>query len=302
MTAGDFRIVHLSDPHVFAPGALGLSHLFDKRLLGGTNALLRRRHVHRPEILRAALERITALAPDHLLVTGDISTVSAEEELEAFRQMLASLPLPESAITVIPGNHDAYVSSVVRRDLFRRIFREHLTPDPAFRRQAWPLVRLRGPVALIGLCTARPSAPMMAVGSLGAGQLARLEATLADPRVSRRVRIVALHHPPQPGVGHWHNRLTDASALRQILSRQGADLVVHGHLHEDLSADLRREDGRAIPVRGVPSVSSAHQTPSRRARFVLYTVRGESISEQRWVHDPRTRSFGEAESPRELDT
>lgn len=283
--------IHISDVHVFSPGSLRLHHLLDKRLLGGLNALFRRRRLHDFDVTLAALDVVRRTRPDHLLVTGDITTLGAEAEFRRFRAALEDLPLSSEQITVVPGNHDAYVPSVVRGRLFERVFAPYLETDTEFRAFEWPMVRLRGPLALVGCCTARPCPPPLAVGTLGAKQLARLEAVLADPRVTSRCRVVGLHHPPQPGAGHWHNRLTDAAAFRKILARQGAELVLHGHLHRRLATNLPGPRD-PVAVRGVGSVSVCEGPPHRLGQLYVFRVRGcEVVAQESWVYDPHRREF-----------
>ncbi len=283
--------VHISDVHVFSPRSMRLHYLLDKRLLGGLNALLRRRRLHDFDVTLAALDFVRRSRPDHLLVTGDITTLGAEAEFRRFRSALEDLPLTSEQITVVPGNHDAYVPSVVRGRLFERVFAPYLETDAEFRAFEWPMVRLRGPLALVGCCTARPCPPPLAVGTLGDQQLARLEAVLADPRVKSRCRVVGLHHPPQPGACHWHNGLTDAAPFRKILARQGAELVLHGHLHRRLATKLPGPD-KPVAVRGVGSVSVCEGPPQRLGQLYVFRVRDrEVVAEESWVYDPRRREF-----------
>ena len=46
--------------------------------------------------------------PDHVVVTGDLTNIALESEVEAARGWLAKIGSPE-VVTAIPGNHDAYV-------------------------------------------------------------------------------------------------------------------------------------------------------------------------------------------------
>lgn len=275
-------VAHLTDPHVFVPGALTAASLLDKRLIGGANALLFRRHRYLRSVLEAALGALADIRPTHLVITGDLSTLGARAELEAFRDLLTTLPLGPSDVTVVPGNHDAYLPSLVRARHLEEVLGPYMTSDPPFEGEAWPRVRLRGSLAIIACSTARPSGPLLALGSLGEEQRARLDARLGDPRLADRFRLLALHHPPQAGVGHWHNRLTDAALLRGILARQGAELVLHGHLHRDLRAELPGPRA-VIPVRGSASVSSALPKGSRQGAFWLHRISGRHLlGSERW--------------------
>lgn len=277
-------VAHLTDPHVFEPRALTASALLDKRLIGGLNALLFRRRRYPRSVLEAALATLAQIRPTHLVVTGDISTLGARAELETFRTLLSSLPLGPSDVTLLPGNHDAYLPSVVRARHLEEVLGPYMTSDPPFDGEAWPRVRLRGSLAIISCSSARPSGPFLAQGSLGPEQAARLETLLGDPRLGQCFRLLALHHPPQAGVGHWHNRLTDAALLRGILSRQGAELVLHGHLHQDLVAELPGP-GAVIPVRGAASVSSSEPKGSKQGAFWLHRISGcRLLGSERWSY------------------
>jgi 3',5'-cyclic AMP phosphodiesterase CpdA len=287
----DRSLIQLTDVHVFAWRALRPRFLLDKRLLGGMNALLRRRRQHRPEIWRAAVRAIGDLRPDHLLVTGDVTTLGAEAELVAFRQALAPLALQPEAITVLPGNHDVYVPAVVASGAFVRVLGDYQRSDPEYAEEPWPLVRVRGDVAIVGCSTAVPSGPFLAVGVLGAAQLGRLERLLADPVLGRCARVVALHHPPQPGAARLHNRLRDAEAFRAVLRRQGADVVLHGHLHRSLGAELAGPHG-PIPVLGTGSVSSTQTRPGREAQFRRLVFHGrELVRRELWTYSAEAGAF-----------
>ena len=120
----------------------------------------------------------------------------------------------------------------------------------------FPQVRVRGPVAIFNLCSAVPTAPHLATGRLGEEQLQRLEAALADPAYADLFRIVVLHHPPQKGAVSKRKSLDDQEALRSVLAKHGADLVLHGHAHEALVGSVPGPNGSAIPVLGVPSASA----------------------------------------------
>ena len=70
------RIAHVSDLHVLSPiGVEWRRAVFNKRMTGYANVLLGRGRVYRPEHLTAVLAAASQRA-DHVVVTGDITTVS----------------------------------------------------------------------------------------------------------------------------------------------------------------------------------------------------------------------------------
>jgi 3',5'-cyclic AMP phosphodiesterase CpdA len=187
-----FRLAHLSDLHL-PPPARRPGELAPKRLLSRF-AWRRKRYRHDPEALAAIAADVRAARPDHIAVTGDLTNFSTPEEFAAARRWLETLG-PAEAVTVSPGNHDALVATP-GGDPFE-VWRPWLGDDAS---EAFPKVRRRGPVAIVNLCSARPTALHLAQGALDPGQLGRLAGALRDAAAADLFRVVLIHHPPAPGV------------------------------------------------------------------------------------------------------
>lgn len=255
-----FRLVHISDPHLPPPpGALSGRDLASKRLLSAI-AWRRKGADHQPAVLAALIADVRAYAPDHVALTGDLTNFSAPAEVAAARAWLQTLADPAD-ITVSPGNHDALVGAGDHQRFAS--WREWLGDGPEI---AFPAVRRRGPLALINLCSATPTAPWLATGRLGADQLARLEPILADLARQDAFRVLTLHHPPTAGVVSGRKSLEDGDALRALLRLHGVDLVLHGHAHEATVGTLMGPKG-PIPVLGAPSASAAASGRHAPARW-----------------------------------
>ena len=140
---------------------------------------------------------------------------------------------------------------------------------------AFPFLRRRGPLALIGLSSAVPTAPFMATGRLGGEQLARLAPTLDDCGRKGLFRVVMIHHPPISPPARRFKRLVDGADFCAVLARHGAELVIHGHDHLHSLIELKGPRG-PIPVAGVPSASEAPPGEHDRAGYNLYRVEGEA--------------------------
>lgn len=265
---------HVSDLHATPVRPGRLQPLLSKRALGWLSWTLRRRRRYRPEVLEALVRDLEQTAPHQVAVTGDLTNVALEEEFPAAAAWLARLG-PPSRVNVIPGNHDAYVAVPAERGW--DLWRDYLASDPEARSfgpapaDGFPSLRLRGPLALVGLCTARPTAPLLATGHVGGDQLARLGDLLEALRDAGRCRVVLVHHPPQPGVVSSRRALDDAAALCDVLRRTGAELVLHGHLHRVRVDRLEGPDG-PIPVVGVPSASHTGPGPEKCAAYHLYDI------------------------------
>jgi 3',5'-cyclic AMP phosphodiesterase CpdA len=263
-----FVLAHLSDPHLTPLVRPRLRELAGKRAIGTVNWRWRRRLEHQMQVLDALVEDLAAQAPDHTAVTGDLVNLAASGEFAPARSFLARLGSPET-VTFVPGNHDAYVRATV--PYAARHWGDYMTADsPTGESPAFPFLRRRGPLALIGLSTAVPTGPFMAWGRLGKEQIERLDGMLEALAGERAFRVVLLHHPPIGHAGDRFKRLTDRDALCAVLRRRGADLVLHGHDHVRSLGFLPGPAG-SIPVAGVPSASARghHHTP---AGYSLYRI------------------------------
>ena len=271
-----FTLAHLSDPHISCMKAFRARHLFSKRLFGFLRWKLHRGSEHGINVLAALQNDLAQNRPDHIAVTGDLTHLSLPAEFNQVRQWLQALGPPEK-VTVIPGNHDAYVKTGWRENLAHWTdymvsdntrADEHAADIPD---RIFPSLRVRGPVALIGVCTARPSAPHLAVGSIGAAQMQKLASILAATAEQQFFRVMLIHHPPAPGTVSWRKRLTDAAGLQALVERYGSELILHGHTHRHLQNFLKTPSGK-VPVMGAPSASALVRTPQRRARYYIYRI------------------------------
>ncbi len=277
-----FVLAHLSDPHLGPIPAPRLVELAGKRALGYLNWQRNRRAVHRAEVLAALTDDLKASSPDHIAVTGDLVNIALAAEFAPARAWLERLGAPHD-VTVVPGNHDAYARAT--RGLAERTWREYMHGDAAADDDLrFPFVRRRGPLALVGLSSAVPSAAFLATGRLGAAQLARLAELLEDLGHEDSLRVVLVHHPPR--ARSWHKRLVDAPALCAVLARHGADLVLHGHDHVRSLVWLAGPEHQ-IPVLGVPS-ASARGVHHEAAAYNLYRIEG---APGRWRCEVVTRGL-----------
>ena len=256
---------HLTDPHLTSLDGIP-APLRDKRLFGWLSWRRRRRHRHLPAILARIVADIDAEGVEQRVVTGDLTQIGLPSELETARSWLERLGGGER-VTLVPGNHDLYVAD---RD---RAMHEHWAPwmcsDDGSR--SFPFLRLRGPVAFIGLDSTAPSPPLLATGRLGRRQREALRELLQRTAAAGYARVVLIHHAPLPGGDPWRKRLIDAGELSLILRECGAELVLHGHGHEGRVDRLRTPRG-SIPVVQGPSASAASESDPRRAAWMCCRI------------------------------
>jgi 3',5'-cyclic AMP phosphodiesterase CpdA len=304
------RIAHISDLHVLAlEGAIPF-RLLNKRATGYANLKFRRKHRHKSDLVRAIVAHLAAVGVDHLVITGDVSNLALETEFAAVRRILDAVGLPPSAISIVPGNHDVYTRGAARDQRFYRYFEPFLVSDLPQHRVShaggmFPVVKLRGPAAFIGLSTALPRLPFVAAGRLGDAQLDKLELILQSPEVRARTPVILLHHPlhnPLTWIKAHLEGLDDAARLSRTLGGIERGLLLHGHLHRRVHRKHLTSTGH-IDVIGATSASLVHESPERMAGFNLYEVSNDgtigAIASYRY--DENERSFASTDLPRTTD-
>src|SRR5688572_31842686 len=138
----------------------------NKRIFGMANLLLNRAWKYRMESMPALVKHIEELRPDHLLITGDLTTTALEEEFRAVHDALKPLLRGPSSTTVIPGNHDRYTPEATRNGLFEKYFAE-FAPSGTY---PW-LKRIGNGDAILGLDASSPTRFNSARGMISAQQL-----------------------------------------------------------------------------------------------------------------------------------
>ncbi len=288
-----FTLAHLSDPHLPPLPAPRLRDLAGKRALGYLNWTRNRRHVHRRDVLDALVDDLQAQQPGHIAVTGDFVNIALEAEFAPARAWLDGVGPPEF-VTVIPGNHDAYVAATQHR--LGEICGDYLRGDDALTANpvTFPFVRRRGPLALIGVSSAVPTPPLMATGWLGRAQRDALDRVLSDLSAQQAFRVLLIHHPLRSE--SRHKRLTDSAEVLALLQRHGVELILHGHDHIHSTMGFDGPRGR-IPAIGVPSASAVAHRHYPAAAYNLFSIKRDGDI---WRCEQTVRGFGDNMRIREL--
>jgi 3',5'-cyclic AMP phosphodiesterase CpdA len=267
LTIAQMTDVHLGPIVGFSPRYWNM-----KRAIGFINWRKNRRHAYSQSVLDRIVADLHAQRPDHIAITGDLVNIGLPEEIEAAAAWLRSVGTPDR-VSVIPGNHDIYShigadAGVNRWAGFMASTSSEFATDEA----DFPFVRRIGKIALVGLNSAVKTRPFMAHGRLGPAQLRRLDTILRATSKAGLFRLVMIHHPPLPGQAPASRGLHDAPALAKVLSDAGAELVIHGHNHRNMTAALPHGN-RSIPVIGAPSAALgiAHRHEPL-ARYNLYRI------------------------------
>jgi 3',5'-cyclic AMP phosphodiesterase CpdA len=174
------------------------------------------------EIAEAALQSAQRLAPDILVVSGDLTQRARQEQFEAARDYLARFPdIPR---LVIPGNHDIPLYHITRR-LFdpHRLYREIISQDLN------PVLQLDKAV-LVGIDSTAPRSAI-SNGRIHNWQLDHAAEVFAGlPPETARIIVAHHHFAPAPD----YLRDTTMQKAKRAMARFeeiGVDLILGGHLH-----------------------------------------------------------------------
>jgi 3',5'-cyclic AMP phosphodiesterase CpdA len=240
-----------------------------KRFLGWVNWKRGRERLNDMEALARLVADIATQNPSHVAMTGDAVNLALRSEFARAAAWMRGLG-DAADVSFTPGNHDAYV-----RDALPALAETFAPWTEGYR---FPYLRRRGEVALIGLNTGRPTAPLLATGRLGAEQLAALAALLRE--TAGLARVVMIHHPPQRGGRFPALRgLDDAHELEAVIAECGAELILHGHTHRAMAHRMPSPASRNacgfVPALGAPSISAAAPDAVHRAAYYLVTLSRE---------------------------
>ncbi len=192
------RILHLSDTHLMAAGALYQGLVDTAAALG---------HV---------LESLHGTGPlDAVVVSGDVSDDGSPASYETARNLVGRFASDHGAVAVFAmGNHDL--------------------PGP-FTAVLGP-TRAVHVVDGLRIVVLDSSVPQRGYGELSAEQLSWLGAELSTP--AARGSVVVVHHSPLPAptVLHEALRLQDPAGLLAVLEGSDVRAVLSGHYHHPFAA------------------------------------------------------------------
>jgi predicted phosphodiesterase len=194
-----------------------------------------------PALLEPLRRRLESIAPDLVVVSGDLTQRARRRQFCEARRFLDTLPRPQF---VVPGNHDVPLFNVFARFLrplagYRRIIAEDV--DPSY---------IDEEIAVLGLNTARSFT--WKAGGVSEAQLGRVEDRLR--RVGGRITtILVTHH------------------LLPELAGCGFDVLIAGHAHT-----TRVEPAEALMVRA--GTATSRRTRAEPNGFNVLRIDGPRIA------------------------
>lgn len=266
-----FRLAHFSDIHLGPLPVVRYRELASKRITGYINWRRHRRHHIQDGIAERLIADLRRMPHDHIAVTGDLVNLALDGEIEMARQWLEALGSFED-VSLVPGNHDAYVPGAL--DKACRAWGGWMRGDGASRpveRTSFPYLRRRGPLAIIGLSSARATAPFMASGAFSGDQADRLDDLLRETGTEGRFRVVLIHHPLVRGATAPHKRLFGITRFQKSIRENGAELVLHGHTHLPTTHWIAGPRAQ-VPVVGVAAAGQATGSAKPAAQYNYFEI------------------------------
>ncbi len=172
-------------------------------------------------IVERLREKIDEIAPDLVIVSGDLTQRARSAQFVEAREFLDSLPKPQ---IVVPGNHDVPMYNVYNRfvhplDKYKKYITEDLQP---FFSDA--------EIAVVGINTARSMT--IKDGRINRQQIAAVQSRMCD-LPNEMLKIIVTHHPFDLPENHTDedDLVDNAEAAMQAFADCGADVFLSGHLH-----------------------------------------------------------------------
>jgi 3',5'-cyclic-AMP phosphodiesterase len=213
-----------------------------------------------PNLLDRALVEVNDLAPDVVVVTGDLTNMGYRQEFREAREYLDRLVCPD--VLVVPGNHD---SRNVGYAHFERLFATRET-----------VIRKNG-VTLVGVDSTEPD---LDYGRIGRHRYPWIKEAFKEQPDDFKVFMLHHHLLPIPGTGRERNIVNDAGDVLEVLVECGVQLVLSGHKHVPYAWRLEnmfvvntgtvatlRLRGDTKPCYNVVEIAGDHVTVSRRYPF-----------------------------------
>ncbi len=236
------RLAHISDLH-FSKLTWNPLQFCSKRWLGNLNLLLKRRDFFDPDLLTTLVPVFHEHQIDGVLITGDLTSTSHEEEFTLAQQFVEGLKREKFKVFTLPGNHDKYTKKACRDQTFYQFFNQGHTPSD-------PLASLRlkedGVAAtyfghgwwLLTLDTALATSLVSSNGYFSPELEQTLEKSLSE--IPSHHNLILANHFPIFSNESSRKSLIRKEALKKLIERfPKIRLFLHGHTHRHCIADLR---------------------------------------------------------------
>ncbi|MFQ6005445.1 MAG: 3',5'-cyclic-AMP phosphodiesterase [Woeseia sp.] len=200
MSADPIRVLHVTDPHLFADSESSLRGTVTHSSLSDVLA-----HIHD-----------SGWNADLVAMTGDLIQDGSHEAYDRFCKLMRPLGLP---VYCVPGNHDV-----------RSIMKDALAGPEFHYCESCMIANWQ--IAGIDSCISGDAG-----GRIEAHEMERLESLLDDTTADHV--LICLHHPPLPVGSKWLDQvgLSNGEEFLRLIARTGkVRAAIFGHVHQNFEA------------------------------------------------------------------
>lgn len=240
-----------------------------------------------------ALVRLSSdLAPDLLVLSGDITQRAKPEQFEAAQRFIGRLGVPTVAI---PGNHDIPLFNGVARLLlpyarFQSAFGDDLEPT-------------HDSADLLVLCVKTTRRLRHVEGQVSAAQIERVAARLRSAR-PQQLRVVVVHQPLHvEGEAEKKHLLRGCEVALRSWAEAGADVALGGHIHLPYVRELApagASGARIVVAQAGTALSSRVRRDVPNSVNVIRHAAADAagFTIERWDHSAEHGDFKRVDSRR----
>lgn len=295
------RIAHISDLHLWKI-TFSLSQFLSKRWLGNLNLIFFRKKRFSKEQIFLLPDLFQRLKINYVIVTGDISSTSMDEEFIFGKTIFNELKKRGIKPLFLPGNHDCYTKKAQRQKTFYKYFQNDLGKSEGeqkynLKEDGIEAHRLFGKWWVIAIDCALATHLVSSRGLFSED----LEKKLLDLLniIPKDQSIIIANHFPFRMTKSPRKALKRASNLKKIIKAYpNVKLFLHGHTHHHSICDLRN---KGLPI-VLDSGSAAH---NQIGKWNLLELDSSSckIKVFDWIkkegswHKTEDKSFNFIESP-----
>ncbi len=235
-----------------------------------------------PEVVEALVKLASALKPDLVVLSGDITQRARGGQFEAAKAFVNRIRSP---LLAVPGNHD-----IPLLNLWARIAHPYANHSASFGQELEPQFESRE-LLVVGVNTTR--ARRHKNGEVDATQVRRVADRLSQASADQ-LRVVVVHQPievkrPQDEP----DRLIGHAAAQHAWAAAGADIVMGGHIHLPYVMAL---PGLARPMWAVQAGTAVSDRVRRGVPNSVNVLRWSTAQRQcvveQWDHSATQRAFG----------
>ncbi|RCL01106.1 MAG: putative phosphohydrolase [Candidatus Tokpelaia sp. JSC188] len=263
-----FRFIHISDIHLAPLPHLSWRQLMSKRMIAYLNWKLNRKNEMEKNVFDILVQDFLEMPPDHIGISGDIVNLALDAEFIIARKRLSELGNSDN-ISLVFGNHDVYVPGAFIKAC--QAFSPWIIGETKTKNTFFPYMRVRGPLAIIGVSSAIVTPPFFSAGYLNRQQAKDLGFLLQQAEKRDLFRVVMIHHPPIYHATGWSKRLWGIRHFQQFILTYGADLILHGHTHIPTLFFIKGRQ-KWIPMVGVASASQDFGRQKPPAGYNLFEI------------------------------